>query len=90
MITSLHLGDCRNRGFAKLPEKGVSAMRILSKRQLKELVLYSPQHIARLEAAGKFPQRVKLGANRVGWVESEVLDWLQERIDRREVPNRHS
>jgi prophage regulatory protein len=65
-------------------------MRILSKRQLKELVLYSPQHIARLEAAGKFPQRVKLGANRVGWVESEVLDWLQERIDRREVPNRHS
>jgi prophage regulatory protein len=33
-------------------------MRILSKRQLKELVLYSPQHIARLEAAGEFPMRV--------------------------------
>lgn len=30
-------------------------MNIISKRQLKELVLYSPQHIARLEAAGKFP-----------------------------------
>jgi predicted DNA-binding transcriptional regulator AlpA len=26
----------------------------------------------------------------VGWVESEVLDWLQERIDRREDPDRHS
>jgi prophage regulatory protein len=65
-------------------------MRILSKRQLKELVLYSPQHIARLEAAGQFPKRVRLGANRVGWVESEVLDWLQERIDRRENPDRHS
>ena len=65
-------------------------MRILSKRQLKELVLYSPQHIARLEAAGQFPKRVRLGANRVGWVESEVLDWLQERIDRREDPDRHS
>jgi len=59
-------------------------MKILSKRQLKELVLYSPQHIARLEAAGNFPKRVKLGANRVGWVESEVLDWLQIRLDRRE------
>lgn len=59
-------------------------MRMLSKRQLKELVLYSPQHIARLEEAGQFPKRVRLGANRVGWVESEVLDWLQERIDRRE------
>ena len=65
-------------------------MRILSKRQLKELVLYSPQHIARLEAAGQFPKRVRLGANRVGWVGSEVLDWLQERIDRREDPDRHS
>jgi prophage regulatory protein len=33
-------------------------MRILSKRQVKELVLYSPQHIARLEKAGSFPLRV--------------------------------
>jgi prophage regulatory protein len=44
-------------------------MRILSKRQVKELVLYSPQHIARLEKAGLFPKRVQLGPNRVGWVE---------------------
>ena len=59
-------------------------MRIISKRQLKELVLYSPQHIARLEAAGRFPKRVQLGHNRVGWIEQEVLDWLQERIDARD------
>jgi len=59
-------------------------MKLLSKRQLKEVVLYSPQHIARLEAAGQFPKRVKLGNNRVGWVESEVLDWLQLRIDARD------
>ncbi len=59
-------------------------MRILSKKALKELVLYSPQHIARLEKAGLFPQRVQLGSNRVGWVEREVLDWLQERIELRE------
>ena len=59
-------------------------MRILSKRQLKELVLYSPQHTARLEAAGKFPKRVQLGQCRVGWIEQEVLDCLQERIDRRD------
>lgn len=62
-------------------------MRILSKRQLKELVLYSPQHIARLEKAGEFPKRVQLGPNRVGWVEEEVLDWLQQRLDCREEPN---
>ena len=55
-------------------------MRILSKRQLKELVLYSPQHVARLEAAGQFPKRVQLGACRVGWVEDELQDWLRQRI----------
>ena len=59
-------------------------MKMLSKRQVKELVLYSPQHIARLEAAGQFPKRVQLGCNRVGWIEEEVLDWLQARIDARD------
>lgn len=58
--------------------------KMLSKRQVKELVLYSPQHIARLEAVGQFPKRVRLGANRVGWVEEEVLEWLQQRIDARD------
>lgn len=62
---------------------GEIVMRILSKRQLKELVLYSPQHIARLEKAGKFPKRIQLGSNRVGWLESEVLDWLEEKLTAR-------
>jgi prophage regulatory protein len=59
-------------------------MRMLSKRQLREMVLYSPQHIARLEAAGTFPKRVQLGQCRVGWIEQDVLDWLAGRIKRRE------
>lgn len=58
-------------------------MRIISKRQLKEMIPYSMQHIARLEKAGHFPKRVQLGPNRVGWVEAEVLDWIQERMDKR-------
>ncbi len=61
-------------------------MRILSKRELKELVLYSPQHIARLEKAGTFPKRIQLGPNRVGWLEAEVLDWLNERLTARDNP----
>ena len=52
---------------------GEIVMRILSKPQLKELVLYPPQLVARLEKAGQFPKRVQLGPNRVGWVEDEVL-----------------
>jgi len=69
---------------------GGIVMRLLSKRQLKEMVLYSPQHIARLEKAGKFPRRVQIGPNRVGWVEAEVQDWLQSKLDSREEPARRS
>ena len=65
-------------------------MRILSKRQVKETVLYSPQHIALLEAAGQFPKRVQLGINRVGWIEEEILDWFLERISRRGDPTEDS
>lgn len=60
-------------------------MRILSKKDLRALVLYSPAHIDRLEKAGRFPRRVQLGPCRVGWVESEVLAWLAERIERRDL-----
>lgn len=60
-------------------------MKILSKKEIRSLVLYSNQHIDRLERKGEFPQRVQLGTCRVGWIEAEVLDWLQQRID-----NRHS
>ena len=65
---------------------GEIVMRIVSKRELKELVLYSPQHIARLEKAGLFLKRVQLGPNRVGWVEAEVLVWLEERLAKRGMP----
>ena len=61
-------------------------MRLLSKRQVREIVLYCPQHIARLEKAGTFPKRVRLGQSRVGWVEQEVLDWLAQRIAERDRP----
>ncbi|MEJ6404323.1 helix-turn-helix transcriptional regulator [Yoonia sp. 2307UL14-13] len=58
-------------------------MRILSKRQVSDLVLYSPQHIARLEKVGTFPKRIQLGPNRVGWLEAEVLDWIESRLNNR-------
>ena len=58
-------------------------IRILSKKELRQLVLYSPAHIDRLEKAGRFPKRVQLGPCRVGWVESEVQAWLEERLNER-------
>ena len=59
-------------------------MRLLTKTEVRNRVCYSPQHIARLEKAGKFPKRVTLGPNRVGWVEEEIDRWIQDRIDERD------
>ena len=58
-------------------------IRILRQPEVRERVGYSDVQIWRMEKAGKFPQRVQLGPKAVGWVESEVDSWLQERIDAR-------
>lgn len=61
--------------------------RLVSKKELKTVcgIPYTPQHIARLEAAGQFPKRILLGANRVAWLLSEVDAWVNERITLRDA-----
>ena len=31
-------------------------------------------------AEGKFPQQISLGSRAVGWINSEVIDWIEHRI----------
>jgi len=46
----------------------------------------SRSEIYRREAIGQFPKRVKLGARSVGWVSSEVQEFIEARIrESREV-----
>lgn len=54
--------------------------RIITQKELASRVPYSPVQIWRLEKAGTFPRRIKLGPNRVGWVEAEVEAWLRHRM----------
>ncbi len=52
--------------------------KLVSKKELKSSygVPYSFAHIARLEGAGDFPKRIKLGACRVAWIAEEVEFWI--------------
>ncbi|MEJ6011417.1 helix-turn-helix transcriptional regulator [Novosphingobium aquae] len=59
-------------------------MKLLSKKEVTQKVLYSPAHIARLEADGRFPKRVVLGPSRVGWLESEIDDWIASMVAKRD------
>ncbi|MEO8998335.1 MAG: AlpA family transcriptional regulator [Rhodanobacter sp.] len=40
----------------------------------------SRSQIYRLEAAGQFPQHVKLGASASAWIDREVAQWQADRI----------
>jgi prophage regulatory protein len=31
-------------------------------------------------AEGKFPQQISLGSRAVGWINSEVIDWIEHQI----------
>jgi prophage regulatory protein len=53
--------------------------RLLPWHQLAEIVPYSRQHVARLERAGQFPRRVRVGPGRVAWRASEVQEWIESR-----------
>ena len=54
-------------------------LRVLTIAKVCELTTYTAQHIYRLERAGKFPSRLRLGANRVGWKLSDIEVWFAER-----------
>jgi prophage regulatory protein len=58
-------------------------VKILSSKEVLSRVPYSSVQIWRKESAGEFPRRVKLGPNRVGWVESEIESWISSKIAER-------
>jgi prophage regulatory protein len=49
-------------------------------------VPYSRAHLGRLEDAGMFPKRIRLGMGKTGtvvWVRREVEEWIEERMRER-------
>jgi prophage regulatory protein len=57
-------------------------MKLLTFRDLAETrgIQFSYRHLYTLEDERKFPRRVKIGERRVGWIESEIDEWLAARI----------
>ncbi len=82
-----HAGQ-QNKPCANCPRSVNPASRpnrLITKRELRLIVPYTPQHILRLEKDGKFPRRVQVGPNRVAWLESEVEAWVAARVAERDT-----
>ena len=60
-------------------------MKILRKPEVVARVGYSGMHIWRLEKAGSFPRRIKLGPNSCGWIEEEIDNWIRAKVVERDA-----
>lgn len=57
--------------------------RVLRKPEVLNRVGLSDPTVWRLERQGRFPKRLKLGPGSVGWFESEVQEWLEQKAAER-------
>jgi prophage regulatory protein len=53
--------------------------RFLSERQVAELTCLGRTRRWQMERAGEFPRRRRISANRVGWLLSELEEWMRSR-----------
>jgi prophage regulatory protein len=53
--------------------------KLLSSRELHELIPFSSVHIWRLERDGKFPRRIHLGPRRIAWRKTEITEWIENK-----------
>lgn len=58
-------------------------MKVLRPKDAAAKCGLSRMHLYRLERAGSFPKRVRLGPNSVGWLEEELDAWIRARVEER-------
>lgn len=59
-------------------------MRLIKLKEVIKKTSLGRSTIYEFMTDGRFPKQVSLGAKSVAWLESEVDDWIMERIGERE------
>ncbi|MCW8331953.1 AlpA family transcriptional regulator [Photobacterium sp. SDRW27] len=59
-------------------------MKLIRQKEVTEMTGVSRASVYKLMAVGRFPKSVSLGDRAVAWVESEVQEWILERIAERD------
>ena len=68
----------------KLQMERSMSMKILKLNDVKKLTTFSVSTIYRLASEGRFPKPIKLAERSSGWLEKEVLDYINNRINCRD------
>ena len=66
-----------NRTICRLPE-------VMARTGLSRSTIYDLIH------KGQFPSQINLGPRAVGWVENEIVDWIEARIDESRAREYHT
>ena len=53
--------------------------KVLRKREVFNRTGLSQSTVYRMEKAGNFPKRIQISVQCVGWIESEVDAWIEQR-----------
>ncbi|GEO42135.1 hypothetical protein SAE02_62830 [Skermanella aerolata] len=61
------------------PAASAGLEKLISSRELREMIPYSAVHIWRLERDGKFPRRIHLGPRRIAWRKTEITEWIENK-----------
>ena len=64
-------------------------MRIMRLKEVIEKTGLSRSTIYNLISQGKFPKQIDLGARSVGWVDTEIEEWLLSKIELRDSEGRN-
>ena len=59
--------------------------KIIKLQDVKKLTTLSSSSVYRLASKGRFPRPIKLSKRSSGWIEQEVLDYLDQCINQREA-----
>jgi len=59
--------------------------KIIKLKQVMEMTTFCRTTIYRLIKRGEFPKQIKLAERSSGWLESEVLDYLEAKINNRHI-----
>jgi prophage regulatory protein len=78
-------GEQRKRQLQFAMQTDPDRQKLLPMKDVSQWVNFSTQHIYRLMALGRFPRPLKLGARRVGFLESEIGVWIAERAAERDA-----
>jgi prophage regulatory protein len=60
-------------------------LKIIKLPKVMEMTTFCRTTIYRLIEKGKFPKQIKLAERSSGWLESEVLDYLEAKINNRHI-----